>query len=182
MHPQVAIHLAQWLSPEFAVQVSEWVFRWLSGEQPAAPRLPDFVHRFHLNSDRVSPGHFSVIGELFIRIYGRMERLGYQIPDKAPNGTTIRPDNSVGRRFADWIRENYPDIDGQHSFYRHRFPDGYEWDVRQYPNAVWPYFIEFVDTVWIPDHGETYFKTRDARAVEYIRMLLPAPQRRPQIE
>jgi hypothetical protein len=32
VHPKVAIHLAQWLSPEFAVAVSTWVFDWLSGK------------------------------------------------------------------------------------------------------------------------------------------------------
>ena len=32
VHPQVAIHLAQWLSPTFAVKVSKWVFNWMSGK------------------------------------------------------------------------------------------------------------------------------------------------------
>ncbi len=33
VHPQVAIHLAQWLSPAFAVKVSKWVFNWMSGKR-----------------------------------------------------------------------------------------------------------------------------------------------------
>ena len=41
VHPQVAIHLAQWLSPEFAVKVSGWVFDWMSGRlRPAVVELP----------------------------------------------------------------------------------------------------------------------------------------------
>jgi hypothetical protein len=32
VHPQVAIHLAQWLSPKFAVAVSKWVFRFMTGD------------------------------------------------------------------------------------------------------------------------------------------------------
>ena len=32
VHPQVAIHLAQWLSSKFAVQVSKWVHEWMSAE------------------------------------------------------------------------------------------------------------------------------------------------------
>ena len=38
VHPQVAIHLAQWLSPKFTVLVSKWVMEWTSGNirQPVA--------------------------------------------------------------------------------------------------------------------------------------------------
>lgn len=32
VHPKVAIHLAQWLSPKFAVFVTEVVFDWMSGK------------------------------------------------------------------------------------------------------------------------------------------------------
>lgn len=51
VHPYVAINLAQWASPQFAVAVSKWVFDWMSGkareesaaraavaETPQAPR------------------------------------------------------------------------------------------------------------------------------------------------
>lgn len=51
VHPYVAINLAQWASPKFAVAVSKWVFEWMSGkareesaaraavaETPQAPR------------------------------------------------------------------------------------------------------------------------------------------------
>lgn len=31
VHPYVAIHLAQWCSPRFAVLVSKWVFEWMKG-------------------------------------------------------------------------------------------------------------------------------------------------------
>jgi len=35
VHPKVAIHLAQWLSPVFAVQVTNWIFEWLTtGQNP----------------------------------------------------------------------------------------------------------------------------------------------------
>lgn len=175
VHPQVAVHLGQWLSPEFAVQVTEWVFDWLSGKAAKPDVIPDFVRRFHLNSDRVAPGHFSVIGELFIRMYGRLEKLGYQIPNTAPDGKLLRPDNSVGKRFSAWLSENHPELDGRHSFYKHAFPNGFEFEVRQYPNIIWPYFVQFVDEVWIPENAATYFKTRDPAALEYIPKLLPPP-------
>lgn len=34
VHPKVAINLAQWLSPDFSVQVTEWVFEILKGGSP----------------------------------------------------------------------------------------------------------------------------------------------------
>lgn len=37
VHPQVATHLAQWLSPKFAVQVSRWLQDWITKKQ--APQL-----------------------------------------------------------------------------------------------------------------------------------------------
>ena len=41
VHPLVATHLAQWLSPKFAVQVNKWVYGWLSGQ--AAQHAPAHV-------------------------------------------------------------------------------------------------------------------------------------------
>jgi len=38
VHPQLALHLAQWLSVDFQVKVTEWVHRWMSGT--AARRQP----------------------------------------------------------------------------------------------------------------------------------------------
>ena len=32
VHPYVAINLAQWASPKFAVAVSKWVFDWVNGQ------------------------------------------------------------------------------------------------------------------------------------------------------
>jgi hypothetical protein len=40
VHPHVAMHLAQWLSPEFAVKVSRWIFEWMGqGKKPD----PEFI-------------------------------------------------------------------------------------------------------------------------------------------
>jgi hypothetical protein len=35
VHPQVAIHLAMWCSPAFAVQVTQWVVNWMQGNSHA---------------------------------------------------------------------------------------------------------------------------------------------------
>ena len=49
IHPQAAIHLAQWCSPKFAVKVSQWVYDWMSGKAPAPKGdLPYHIKRLSL--------------------------------------------------------------------------------------------------------------------------------------
>jgi hypothetical protein len=139
-------------------------------------KTPAFIRRYNHNWDRTSPGYFSVISELTIRVWGRLEKVGHQMADKAPDGTELRPDVSVGRRFAKWLRENYPDVCGEYTMYLHWTAAG-EFEARQYRNELWSLFIEYVDSVWIPKHSEEYFKTRDAAALPYLPRLLHAPKR-----
>jgi prophage antirepressor-like protein len=138
---------------------------------------PAFIDRYNHNWDRVEIGYFSVMSELTIRLWGRLEKLGHTMADKAPDGVELRPDVSVGRRFADWLKLNHPSIAANHKMYAHWTPAG-EFDARQYPNTLLPLYLEFVDTVWIPKHSEGYFNTRDPAALPYIAHLLPAPARR----
>jgi hypothetical protein len=133
---------------------------------------PNFVVRFNDNWDRTDRGHFSVISELFIRLYGRFEKVGYQIPNKAFDGKEIRPDVSVGRLFSEYIKKNHPDLAGKYKAYSHKFPSGLEVDARQYENELLPIFIKFVDDEWIMKHSTSYFKTRDLVALDYLPKLL----------
>jgi hypothetical protein len=60
---QVAIHLGQWVSAQFAVQVSQWVYDWMSGSAPAsvAETVPYHLRRYVANQPNVPVGHFSVL-------------------------------------------------------------------------------------------------------------------------
>lgn len=136
-------------------------------------KVPAFIRRYNDNWDRVEAGYFSVINELTVRLWGRLEQVGHVIADKAPDGKEIRPDNAVGRRFSDWLKLNHPKLCGSISYYQHKTPQ-WEGDARQYPNSMLPLYIEFVDTVWIPDHSEEYFRSRDPAALHYLPRLLPA--------
>ncbi len=133
---------------------------------------PNFVVRFNDNWDRTERGHFSVISELFIRIYGRFEQVGYQIPNKAFDGKEIRPDVSVGRLFSQYLKDNYPQITDTHKMYSHKFPNGMTVDARQYKNELLPIFIQFVDEVWMPQCAEKYLGDRDKLALDYLPKLL----------
>jgi prophage antirepressor-like protein len=136
-------------------------------------RVPAFIKRYNANWDRVEQGHFSVLNELAIHIWGRLEHAGHIMADKSPSGTENRPDVSVGRLFSDWLKENHPDVCGDYKMYSHVTPQ-WEGEARQYPNALLPLFREFVDTVWMEEHFERYFNKRDPAALPYMqKVMLP---------
>ncbi|WP_429924521.1 BRO-N domain-containing protein [Agrobacterium vitis] len=134
-------------------------------------RAPSFIQRYNANWDRVTPGYFSVISELIIRVWGRFEMVGYTMRDRAHDGREIRPDISVGRTFSDWLKKNHPTLANNYSEYIHITPE-WEGPVRQYPNGMLPIFMEFVDNVWIPERSEAYFNTRDPAALPYLPKVL----------
>lgn len=187
VHPQVAIHLAQWLSPDFAVLVTKWVFDWMSGHgSPLSGRggyIPDFVTRFHLNQKQVPVGYFSVISELFVVAYALLEREGYVLPKKGAQGQNISPDVSVGTRFAKWLRDNYPSLSNVHITYTHIFFDGRQVPTcRAYPNSMLGIFRDYVINVWLREHAPTYLGTVDPASIPYLTKIvasLPPPEQYP---
>lgn len=187
VHPQIAIHLAQWLSPQFAVKVSQWVFEWMSGlGSPMATRRAsfDFMKRFHLNADRVSHGYFSIIGEMYVRIHGELEHLGYVLPERGADGALMRPDVSVGSTFPRWLEQCYPGLVEKRARYSHLLPDGMEVPAWQYHNSVWPQFVEFMTTEWLPNRALAYYRIRDPQAVPFIERViakLPSPDAYPRL-
>jgi hypothetical protein len=40
VHPEVAVDLAQWLSPQFKVRVNRWILEWMRGRQPTLHTAP----------------------------------------------------------------------------------------------------------------------------------------------
>lgn len=85
---------------------------------------PAFIRRYNNNWDRVTTGYFSVINELVVRLWGRLEMVGHVMADRAPDGKEIRPDVSVGRLFSDWLKEKHPKVSGDYTFYIHKTLSG----------------------------------------------------------
>lgn len=139
-------------------------------------KVPAFIKRFQANWDRVDEGYFSVINELVVRLWGRLEMAGYVMPDKALDGKELRPDVSVGKRFTTWLNELHPEAANDHAHYVHSTP---QIDVlaKQYPRRLLPLYLDFIDQVWIPECAEDYFRKRDPRALVYLPSLLPSPDR-----
>jgi prophage antirepressor-like protein len=158
--------------------------KWVTGEVLPAIRktggyrgkIPAFIRRYNDNWDRVDAGHFSVLNELVVHLWGRLEHAGRIMADKALDGTENRPDVSVGRCFSDWLKINHPEVSVSFSYYIHKTPE-WEGEVRQYPFALLPLFREYLDSVWIPNRAEGYLKTRDPASLPYLQKLLIPPSR-----
>lgn len=137
---------------------------------------PAFIRRYNQNWDRCSLGHFSVINELVVRLWGRFEHLGHIMADVANDGRELRPDVSVGRGFSTWLQANHPSVCDNYTYYPHWTPSG-EFQARQYPDGMLALFREYVDTVWIPNDAQRYFNTRDPAALPHIGYLLPSQKK-----
>ncbi len=134
-----------------------------------------FVRRFNANWDRVDKGYFSVIGELFIRVHGKLEQVGYIMPDKGKDGKEMRPDVGVGKLFPKWLKEKHPSVDAQtgiYKYYKHKLPDGMEVEARQYVMDILPLFIKYIEDEWMITRATDYFKERDIKALDYLAKLL----------
>jgi KilA-N domain len=169
VHPDVAINLAQWLSPKFAVLVSKWVREWLSG---GSKGIPYHLRRYMANRTGIPYTHFSVLMELTFNLIAPLEDQGYRLPDH------MVPDISEGRMFAQWLRDNGIDTDAVPT-YEHRYEDGRVVQAKMYPASLLPDFRKHFNEVWLPIKALDYFAKRDPQALPFLDRVLgiPAPKK-----
>lgn len=169
-HPDVAIHLAQWCSPQFAVKVSRWVYEWLSGKAPRPPAvLPYHIRRYVANQQNVPIGHFSVLTELTMVLIAPMEAMGYTLPEH------MVPDISQGRMFCAWLRKNHGIDTNALPTYRHHYEDGRVVPAKAYPESLLADFRRHFREVWLPQRSIEYFRGRDSEALAYLPRLISGP-------
>lgn len=176
VHPQVSLHLAQWLSPKFAVQVSKWVHEWLSGKAtPKTPiELPPHLNRYLQNDSKIPQGYFSILQETGLSLFGPLHNLGFEIP----KGWV--PDISVGRLYCAWLRDEHQIDTDALLTYRHDYLDGRPLvDAKAYPENLLPDFRNWFRSQWLPVHGVKYFKQKDPASLPFLDRLpaLAAPRK-----
>lgn len=173
VHPQIAINLAQWASPKFAVLVSKWVFEWMSGNIPNKNKLPYHIQRYLINRSEIPPTHFSIFNEIVFSLIAPLEDKGYELPDK------LVPDISQGKMFAGWVRKETGLEPNDFPTYTHTYPDGRVIPgVKLYPNSLLAMFRDHFHNVWLKQRAGEYFKERDHNALGYLRQViaeLPPP-------
>jgi KilA-N domain len=169
VHPQVAIHLAQWCSPSFAVKVSQWVFDWMKGNgAPRTPSLPYHLRRYVANQSNVPTGHFSILTELTMALIAPMEVMGYTLPER------MVPDISHGKMFCAWLREQGIDTNALPTYW-HVYEDGRRVQAKAYPETLLAAWRKHFREVWLPKRAVDYFRPRDSAALAYLPRLLPPP-------
>jgi hypothetical protein len=172
VHPQVAIHLAQWCSAEFAVKVSQWVYEWMSGKARPAPgsAVPYHLRRYVANRNNVPPGHFSILVELTQSLIAPLEIDGYTLPEN------LVPDISDALIFCRWLRDEHGIDTKSFPKYPHRYEDGRLVWANAYPDSLLALWRQHFREVWLPNHGVRYFTGRDNVALQYLPKLIPAPK------
>ena len=169
VHPQVAIHLAQWCSAAFAVQGSKWVLDWMNGSAPTSRiEIPYHLRRYVANQPNVPVAHFSVLTEMTQLLIAPMEIMGYTLPEH------LLPDISQGRMYCRWLREKYGIDTDALPTYLHVYEDGRRVPAKAYPEKLLPDFRSHFREEWLPNRATEYFGRRDRAALEYLPKLIAA--------
>jgi hypothetical protein len=171
VHPKVAIHLAQWLSADFAVQVSEWVYEWVSGGVVASSKssIPYHIRRHMLNYNQVPPGYFSILQEMTFILIAPLDHHGYQMPEK------MVPDISMGRFLCKHLRERLGLDTNALPVYLHKYEDGRVVEAKLYPEELLPEFRKIIREEWMPKRAQGYFSERDPAALPFLDKVLALP-------
>ena len=166
VHPQVAINLAQWASPKFAVLVSKWVFEWMQGKVKTQKNIPYHLQRYLLNRSKIPAGYFSMFNEIIYGLIAPLEDVGYTLPDK------MVPDISEGKIFCTWLREQGVDP-STFPTYEHEYGDGRKIPgVRLYPNGLLPAFRAHFNDEWLLRRAQAYFRKKDSSALPYLQKII----------
>lgn len=170
VHPQVAINLGQWLSAEFAVKVSRWVYDWMSGKgsqkQPGV--MPYHIRRHMLNLNQVPAGYFSVLQEMTFILIGPLDQHGYELPEK------MVPDISMGKFLCRHLRDSLGVDTDALPVYLHRYPDGRVVEAKLYPESLLAEFRRLIREEWLPKKAATYFAERAPAALPYLDQVIRA--------
>jgi hypothetical protein len=166
VHPHVALHLAQWLSAKFAVQVSKWVHDWMSGKLSTPAKLPYHLERHMLNLHKIPSGYFSVLQEMTNFLVGPMEANGYRMRED------MMPDISQAKMLCKHLRNQLGIDTSTLPKYIHTFPDGREVEANLYNLDHLAAFRRMMADKWMPEQAPGYFQKRDPNALPALDKIL----------
>lgn len=156
VHPQVAFHLAQWISVDFAVEISKVVL-----EKKTVQALPStYTQLYRLNKSNVPTGFFSVEQELYATLYDELDEAGIK------KLVGIKPSIAIGRYVSKVLQGKGFDITMFPTF---PFEDleGNLYYPRCYPESLLPVFRGALRD-WIRKDGRRYFKDRLPEAARIV--------------
>lgn len=162
VHPQVAINLAQWCSPMFAVKVSEFVSNWMKGNNPAQKIIQHwefYLARTSMLYNSVPEGYFSVFHEAAPMIIA-MIQTGVIVDDK-----TV-PDISIGKAWSGFWKSNLENINDEPITYNHYYPENSPQaasnpqKAKAYPEDALPAFRKWLRNVYLPHQLPKYINSK----------------------
>lgn len=163
VHPDVAIHLAQWCSPKFAVQVNKFIREWMQGENPLQKALNQwqfYIDRASLLNNSVPQNYFSVFKEA-APLMVTLIQSGVLIDDK-----TV-PDISIGSHWAKYWKNQELVLDhGEPIDYQHFYPESYPQSgsnpqsVKAYPLSALSAFRIWLDDIYLPEKFPKYMVSK----------------------
>lgn len=169
VHPQVAVHLAQWLSAEFAVKVSQWIVEWMSGKKPTDRLWAQFEDRVSLVYDNVPLGYFCVFREI-------ADLFASMISNGADFGTKVILDISVGGCWGPhWKKNKLEEKFGRRMRFSHNYPSYFPQALSNpqptwcYPEDAQPTFKRWLREEYVPHKMPNYLQSLVAQKK------LPAP-------
>lgn len=176
VHPKIAPHLGQWLSPEFAYQVAEWIEEWATskgvtieiGKPDSSSKtssLPPHIRRYLLNQPAIPVGHFTVLQEITFVLTGPLESLGYELAEH------FLPDGSLGKMFCAHLRNEHSYDTCTLPKYTHTFEDCRKVQANAYPDELLLAFRKYTLDVWLPNRAPQYFRERDPKALPYLNKI-----------
>jgi hypothetical protein len=174
VHPKVALNLAQWASPEFAILVTDWIedYWHIKNAPPAAANLPDYFNRYLINKPKIPTGYFSILQMTTMELAGPMQQLGYTQPPG------MMMDVSVALHYNKHLRADLKlDTDSFEGYW-------HEWGTsrqpvlaRLYPNALLEDFYAWFAAKYMVVHAPDYLGKKDKSALTFLNKMpvLAAP-------
>ncbi|MGB3109419.1 MAG: KilA-N domain-containing protein [Psychrobacter alimentarius] len=163
VHPDVAIHLAQWCSPKFAVQVNKFIREWMQGENPLQKALSQwqfYIDRASLVNNSVPQNYFSVFKEA-APLMVTLIQSGVLVDDK-----TV-PDISIGSHWATYWRKQELALEhGEPTNYQHFYPESYPQSgsnpqiVKAYPLGALSAFRIWLEGIYLPEKFPKYMLSK----------------------
>jgi hypothetical protein len=92
------------------------------------------------------------------------DRFGLNFPKKGVDDKKLCPENSMGKGFAQYLRDNNLDQENNSiSGYRETL----------YKIELLPQFYHYIFTIWIPRTGRNYFMKKTPKFVKFLDNLYP---------
>lgn len=167
VHPKVAINLAQWCSPTFAVKVSEFIYEWMQGINPAQQLIQHWSHYLNRTSllyRSVPQGYFSIFHEAAPMIIAMIQS-GVMVDSK-----TV-PDISIGKYWSKYWNENLSGTREEPITYDHYYPDNFPQSAsnpqatKAYPDSALPDFRRWLTDIYLVEKFPKYINTKQRQGI-----------------